>query len=174
MTKFEEQEHGIIVWARIDGIIHLILQNPRYLQRKRTGELTELVIGHIKKEYKITISERTAQRYVKEARNEIRRINARNIEKKKEMAVFARYSLIARAQKAQNLKEERLTLMDLASLEGLYPEKNIKHTGEIMLKNIDFSKLPEGLLQRIVAGEDLNKVLAEINAINTNADKSTS
>lgn len=163
-----EVNRGIITWARVDAVINHILDNPAYLQAKRHGGLIKSVVEKIKELTGDDISERTAQRYIKEAKGEIRRLAKLQTAKKYERAIMHRLSLIHRARKAKELKTELLTLKDIAELEGLYPDKNMKHTGEITVKNIDYSKLTKRQLQRIAAGEDINTVLAD-----SNDDRST-
>ncbi len=58
-----------IVWARVDAVVSLILENDRYLQSKRNVELTNLVAE------KFNISIRQAQRYISEAKKEIKRLS---------------------------------------------------------------------------------------------------
>lgn len=164
----DDVNRGIITWARVDAVINHILDNPAYLQAKRHGGLIKSVVEKIKELTGKDISERTAQRYIKEAKGEIRRLAKLKTAKKFEHAIVSRMSLVQRARKAKELKTELLTLKDIAELEGLYPDKNMKHSGEITLKNIDYSKLTKRQLQRLAAGEDINTVIAD-----SNDDRST-
>lgn len=160
MSRSKDVEHGLIVWARVDAVVSLILQNPRYIKAQRSGELTRVVIDHFKKE-KVNITDRTAQRYVKEAKAEIRRISKAKLQEKISKAVFARLSLIERCRTAKDFKTELATMKDIAELEGLYPEKNLNIKGELVNKNIDYAKLTKRQLQRLAAGEDINSVLSD-------------
>lgn len=164
----DEINRGLIKWARVDAVINHILDNPAYLHAKRYSDLTKTVVDKIKELTGAEITVRTAERYIKEAKIEIRKLCKLKHEKKLERAIINRLSLIQRARKAKELKTELLTLKDIAELEGLYPDKNMKHTGEITLKNIDYSKLTKRQLQRLAAGEDINTVLADNDDRNSN------
>lgn len=166
--KGKEVNRSLIKWARVDAVINHILDNPAYLQAKRHGDLTRSVIEKIKELADDEICERTAERYIKEAKIEIRKLSKLKLKNKLEQAIIYRMSLVQRARKAKELKTELLTLKDIAELEGLYPEKNMKHSGEITVKNIDYSKLTKRQLQRLAAGEDINNIIAD-----SNDDRST-
>ena len=166
IEDIEDQElkdidkHGLVFWARVDAVIVLIMDNPAYLNVKRSGELTNTVIAEIKKQTGQIISDRTAQRYIKEAKTEIRKLSKHKNEKKLEMAIINRMSLLKRCRNATDLKTELATLRDIAELENLYPEKNINLKGELLLKQFDPSKLTDKQLERLKAGEDPAIVLA--------------
>lgn len=69
-VKTDDQEkHTEIVWSRVDAVVNLILENDRYLQAKRNGELCREVME------KFQIKERTAFRYIAEAKKEIRKLS---------------------------------------------------------------------------------------------------
>lgn len=162
-----------IVWARVDAVVHLILENDKYFQSKRNLELTNTVME------KFGCQIRMAQRYIAEAKREIRKIGRKNRDAAFVKAIRDREFLISKAKGVKDEKgnflinpDYKLTLeimKDRDKLQGLYIEE-IKHSGEIAIKGLDFSKLPEHILQRIAAGEDANKVLAELNA-NSGTDK---
>ena len=65
----KEDRHTEIVWARVDAVVNLILENDRYLQSKRNGELCKQVMEQFQ------IKERTAFRYIAEAKKEIRKLS---------------------------------------------------------------------------------------------------
>jgi hypothetical protein len=160
-NKDKNVDHGLIVWARVDAVIKLILDNPAYLHKKRSGDLTRNVVQQIKKQTKENITERTARRYIEEAKKEIKALGKLKFEKKFERAIFNRISLIQRARIEGDLKTELNTLKDLAELEDLYPEKKVNLKGELLLKHFDPSKLTDKQLERLKAGEDPVIVLAQ-------------
>lgn len=166
MPKIDD-EHTNIVWARVDAVAILILENERYLQSKRNKELTEMVSK------KFGCDERTSQRYIAEAKREIRKVGTVNRSKAFVKAIRDREYLITKAKGVKDEKGNYVVnpdykllleiLKDIAKLNGLYIDE-VKHSGEILIKGIDFTKLPEHILQRIASGEDINKVLNEFNA----------
>lgn len=163
-----EKEHTDIVWARVDAVAVLILENERYLQSKRNKELSEIVSK------KFDCDERTAQRYIAEAKREIRKVGTKNRENAFIKAIRDREFLITKAKGVKDDKGKFVInpdykllleiLKDIAKLNGLYIDE-IKHSGEIAIRGVDFSKLPEHALQRIASGEDPAKVLSEMNVI---------
>lgn len=158
----KENTHSVVYWSRVDSIINFLLYNPRYLRAQRTGELTERVILLFKKD-KIEISIRQAQRYVKEAKSEFRKASRSDIKAKILSAEFARMSLIERCRTANDYKCELKTLQDLAALQGLYPDKNINIKAQLLLKNVDLSKLSDAQLEKIKGGQDLQTVMMNPN-----------
>jgi hypothetical protein len=124
--------HTDIVWSRVDAIVQLILDNPRYLGSRRQPELTKIVME------RFGISERTAQRSLKEAKKVIREITKKDIKKNFKRAILDREFLW---QKAKN--NDYRTALEVArdrdKLLGLYEEK-VLLTGEMkitFIENVD-------------------------------------
>lgn len=164
-----EKDHSLEFWGRVDVVVSLILQNPRYLQKKRSGELTKKVISYIKKEKKLSVSERTAQRYIKEAKIVVRQIAKNDLRKNMDGAVYARMSLVERARLAKDLKTELAALKDIAELQGLYPDKRINVKGEFSLNKIDLRQLTDDQLSTLESlirkGEDPKAFLMSIGIV---------
>lgn len=171
MSEIEEREkdHSLEFWGRVDSVVSLIFQNPRYLNKKRSGELTKRVVATIKKEKKISISERTAQRYIVEAKKVVRNTAKADIKKNLDQAVYARMSLVERARISKDLRTELATLRDIAELQGLYPDKKINVKGEFSLGRVDLKKLTDEQLSTletlIKKGEDPKAFLVSIGIV---------
>lgn len=137
-----KDKHIEQVWQRIDAVVNLILENDRYLQSRRTKELT-LIIAK-----KFNTSKRTAQRYIEEAREEIRKIGKSKKEEAFEKAIRDRELLFLKCKGVKDDKGEYIILPDIRlALEvikdrdkifGLYVE-NINYSGgvKIIKDNID-------------------------------------
>lgn len=69
------KEHTESGWLKIDEVTNLILENDRFMDTKRAGELTDIVMG------KYNCSKRTAYRYIQAAKKEIRKIGKQNRDK---------------------------------------------------------------------------------------------
>lgn len=133
-----DEKHTDIVWARVDSVVNLILENDRYLLSKRNGDLCRMVME------KFAIAERTAYRYIAEAKKEIRKLVSTDKTKAFARAMRDREFLY---QKAKNgVKDEKNKLVvypdlklaldvvkDREKLQGLYVDEiNVK--GEIRTK----------------------------------------
>lgn len=68
MPKIVE-ERTDIVFAKVDAVVMMILENNRYLESHRDPELAEII------EKKFIVSRRQAYRYIKEAKKTIRQLN---------------------------------------------------------------------------------------------------
>jgi hypothetical protein len=135
----EEEKRSDIVWARIDSVVTLILENTRYLHSKRSAELVKVVMK------KFDLSERQSQRYVAEAKKEIRRLGAPGKRKAFLRAIQDREFLL---QKAKGTKNEnkvvespdyKLALevvKDRDKLWGLYEDK-VVHSGDVAITFIE-------------------------------------
>lgn len=159
-----ENGHTDIVWSRIDSVVSLILENDKYLQSKRNKELVETVMK------KFDASERTASRYVAEAKLEIRKIGKANKHKAFVKAIRDREFLLQKAKgiknKAGNFAEKpdyKLALeilKDRDKLNGLYVDE-VKQSGELTMKNVDMSKFTEYGLERLKRGDMIEEVLMD-------------
>jgi hypothetical protein len=160
----EESGHTDIVWARIDSVVSLILENDKYFQSKRNKELCDTVMK------KFDVSQRTAELYVSEAKKEIRKIGKADKKKAFVKAIRDREFLL---QKAKGLKDKsgkitekpdyKLALeivKDRDKLHGLYVDE-VKQSGELTMKNIDMSKLTEYGLERLKRGDSIEVVLMD-------------
>jgi hypothetical protein len=91
-------KHTDIIWSRIDAVVNLILENDRYFQARRNIELTKTVME------KFAVEERTAQRYISEAKREIRKIGQSDKQKAYIQAIRDREFLFSKAK--QPFKDE--------------------------------------------------------------------
>lgn len=164
MPKVKEGEHTEIVWTRVDMIASLILENDRYLRAKRAKELTAKVMQKFK------LSERSATRYIRFAKKEIRTIADKKKNKMFEAAIRAREYLLSIAKSGEH-PDLRLALeimKDRDELYGLYEHK-VKHTGNINLKNIYLDSLTDEQLIKlknlIKGGVDVKDALLHIGVI---------
>ena len=159
-----ETEHTDLIWSRIDAVVNLILENDKYYQAKRNKELVDTVMK------KFEVAERTARRYVAEAKKEVRRVGSADKKKAFVKAMRDREFLL---QKAKGLKDPKggfsekpdykLALeivKDRDKLHGLYVDE-IKQTGEMTMKNIDMSKFTEHGLERLKRGDKVEEVLMD-------------
>ena len=63
-----EDGHTKYYYTCVDAVVNIMLENDRYLHSKRNKELSKIVAEQIQ------CSVRTAQRYIADAKKEIRRI----------------------------------------------------------------------------------------------------
>ena len=147
-----EDTHTEMVWTRVDSVVTLILENEKYLQKKRTPELTTLVME------KYGIETRQAQRYISEAKREVRKLGREKTEAAFKKALRDREYLLSKAKK----KDYKLALeiiKDREKLLGLYPDAKIKN--ENVNYSIDLSRLTEKGLERIKRGDDPKEVILD-------------
>lgn len=147
MPKIEESNTDI-VFARVDAIVVLILENERYLQSKRNKELADIVMQ------KFECKDRTAYTYISQAKREIRKIGNEKKEKAFKKAMRDREWIIQKSKTDGDTKTALLAMKDRDELIGLYKQV-IEHSGTIALKNFDTSRLTddqmltvEGLIKR--------------------------
>lgn len=119
-----DSEHTEMVWSRVDSVVNLILENDRYLQSKRNGELTQLVVKQF------NVSERNAQRYIGEAKKEIRRVGIKEKEKAFVRAIRDREFLYSKAKTGLDFKLALEIVKDRDKLCGLYVDE-VTVKGEI-------------------------------------------
>ena len=119
-----DAEHTEMVWSRVDSVVNLILENDRYLQSKRNGELTQLVVKQF------NVSERNAQRYIGEAKKEIRRVGIKEKEKAFVRAIRDREFLYSKAKTGLDFKLALEIVKDRDKLCGLYVDE-VTVKGEI-------------------------------------------
>lgn len=157
-------------YQKIDAIVSFILENDRYLQPKRSAELSEV----IQEKFKLG-SIRTAQRYIAEARKEIRKLGKQQKEKAFHKAIRDREFLFTKAKGVKDEKgryvikpDYKLALeiiKDRDKLCGLYTDV-IEHKGAIELKNVNLQKLTDEqltILESIIKkGEDPKPYLLSI------------
>jgi len=122
-----KDKHTDQLWQRIDAVVNLILENDRYMQPKRSKELSTLVKNKFK------VSTRMAERYIKEARAEIKQIGKSKSVKAFDKAIRDRELLFAKAKIANNIKLALDIVIDRDKIYGLYVEK-VKHSGEVKQK----------------------------------------
>lgn len=155
MPKIDDK-HTDIVWSRVDAVVNLILENDRYLHSKRNKELCKTVMD------KFSLAERTAYRYVAEAKKEIRKIGQRDKEKAFIQAIRDREFLFQKAKQVERDEKGRAigfpdyklaleVVKDRDKLQGLYVDEvnlNGTVTNKIDLAGItteDIKTLIDGL-----------------------------
>lgn len=162
----EDDKRSEIVWARIDSVVTLILENTRYMHSKRSAELVKVVMKNFE------LSERQSQRYVAEAKKEIRRLGVPDKKRAFIRAIQDREFLL---QKAKGTKDKngrmsekpdfKLALeivKDRDKLFGLYVDET---KGEMTIKNVDMSKFTEYGLERLKRGDKIEDVLMDPKAV---------
>ena len=164
----DKAKHKDIVWARIDSIVSLILENERYLQSKRNVELTNIVME------RFGVRDRMARQYISEAKREIRRIGVADKKKAMVKALRDREYLLQKAKGIKDAKghyidkpDHKLALeimKDRDKLAGLYVDE-VKNTGEVTIKNIDMSKFTDYGLERLKRGDKVEAVLMDPKAV---------
>lgn len=160
----EQDEHTQFFWTRVDSVVVLILENDKYLQSKRNVELTKTIIEQF------SVSDRTAQRYIAEAKKAVRRLGLEKRDKAFDKAIRDREFLFQKAKgtKGKDGKyidepDYKLALevvKDRDKIKGLYIEE-IKHSGEITVKNIDYSKFTDYGLERLKKGDPVEQVMID-------------
>lgn len=164
-----KNDHTNIVWARVDAVFTLLLENDRYMQMKRVGELISLIME------KFNVSQRTAERYVAEAKDLYRE----HWEEKKEDALTKQLTDMEYVIQTMKLSLKNATtladkkkaadvllsyLIEKGKLKGLYVTE-IKQSGELTIKNVDLSRLTEHGLERIKRGDKIEEVLIDPKSI---------
>ncbi len=163
-SKYDEIEekgsgqHSQHFWARVDAVCLVILDNDRYLQSKRSAELTAKIVK------KFGVSERQAQRYISAAKREVRRIGKAKRDKAFLKAIRDREYLLQKAKSTEDYKLALEILKDRDKLQGLYVDK-VEHSGEVTHKNIDLSRFTEHGLERIKRGDPIEDVLMDPEAV---------
>ncbi len=164
----EEDKRSDIVWARIDSVVTLILENTRYMHSKRSTELVKVVMENF------NLSERQSQRYVAGAKKEIRRLGAPDKRKAFIRAIQDREFLLQKAKgtkdkngKISEKPDYKLALeivKDRDKIFGLYVDET-KTSGEMTMKNIDMSKFTDHGLERLKRGDQIEEVLMDPKAV---------
>ncbi len=155
MPKVINDIHTEFVWARVDAVVKLIVESPRYLMVKRSKSLTELVM----KNY--DCSQRTAEKYIKEAKQVVKNYYRKRRDSALERALIDREHIIMKLKAEAGRPDFEMllkTLMDRDRLLGLY-DNVVTHKGTVTIKNFDITKLSDYGLERIKAGEDPEQVM---------------
>jgi len=165
MPKLPEgEEHTELVFIRIDIVVQMILKNDRFLYSKRCQELVKTVMTDFK------CAERTAERYVAEAKKEINKMGKVNKKKAYSKAIRDREYIVSEAKTKDDLKLALDAMKDRDKLNGLYVDE-VKQTGELTMKNVDMSKLTEYGLERLKRGDKVEDVLSDSKSIKVEASK---
>lgn len=153
-----DNEHTELFWSRVDSVVVLILENDRYLQAKRNPELIYLVKNQF------GVEERQAQRYIKEAKKEIRKFAQIKRDEAYTKALRDREFIFIKAKSAfkngGDLNALRLaldTVKDREKFQDLYKEKE---NPTVINKNIDMNQLTEKQLEALAKGKSIEEVLA--------------
>ncbi|MBI1939166.1 MAG: hypothetical protein HYS25_13740 [Ignavibacteriales bacterium] len=170
MNGERDLDKRLSTWQCVDSVVQLILENERYLQKKRYLELAKNIAE------KFSVSLRTAKRYIAEARKEINRIGKAKTEKALVKAVRDREYLLHAAKYGlkdrdnnyimkPNHKLALEILKDREDLKGLYTER-IDHKVTLNLNGYDLGRLTdeqlsivEGMVKR---GEDPRNYLTAL------------
>lgn len=156
-----EDGHTDTFWTKVDQVVIQILKNDRFIQNKRLGELTEIICRKMK------VSERTAQRYIAEAKKEVRRMGKVKKQSAFKKAIQDREFIILSTKK-DNLKLALEAMKDRDEILGLY-ETQVKHSGTVDIKNINLSSLTDDQLVKlknfIKNGMDVKAALLHIGVI---------
>ena len=179
MPKTDESGHTENYWLQVETVFSFLLKNQDYLHINRSKDLIRMVMEELKCE------ERTAQRYISEAKKKDRRLLQKDPVKAFKKALRDRAELISALDlqiaecpspsvKARFLALKQQAMKDRDELCGLYEKKEKTPRDEILNLNIDYSKLNQRQLQRLAAGEDIRAVLADTdnNHVNDSTDKS--
>ena len=120
-----EKEHTEQYYAKVDAIVNMLLEEPQWILRPRSHELTEMV------KKKLDVKYDMATKYIRDAKAEFRKKTSGNFKTKQTKIKNMYLSLIRRAQKTNKLGTERLAIRDLATILGVYVEKaDFNHTIE--------------------------------------------
>lgn len=157
----KERKHTIRFYQAVDAVVLTLLENSRYLKRERSKELTAIV------KEQLQCTARTAQRYIHEARKEIRKIGSEKREAAFIREVRDREYLIAKTKygKEKDYKLALEIMKDRAKLFGLYVEK-VEHSGKIALERIDFHKLNKEQLRKIAQTKTEEELITLLNEFN--------
>ena len=166
----EEEKHDDSTWAKVDAIVELLLDNDKYLNRKRIPELTEKV------KEKFDVDTRQAQRYIKWAKAELRKITKLRKEKALDKALLDREYVINSMKKVKGEGAKRIAALKLAldamkdrdDLQALYEHTKEKPDEQFNF-NIDVTKLSTRGLNRLEAGENPHIVAADPTSWRDNA-----
>jgi uncharacterized protein YaeQ len=156
-----EDRHTDTFYTKVDQVVIQILKNDRFIQNKRLSELTKIICE------KMNVSERTAFRYIAEAKKEVRRMGKAKKQSAFKKAIQDREFIILSA-KQNNLKLALDAMKDRDEIFGLY-ETQVKHSGNIDIKNINLSSLTDDQLIKlknfIKNGMDVKAALLHIGVI---------
>lgn len=152
----KKEDHTPIIWSRVDAVVGLMLENDRYLSRARTKELIETV------KEKFNIAERTAFRYVSEAKKVIRKISRENTANAFNRAMLDREFLFAKAKNSSDYKLALQIVQDRDKLRGLYIDKS---TQDVTVKKVDLSIFTDYGLERLSRNEPVELVMQDPKSI---------
>ncbi len=172
VTDPEKENKTESTWQKVDAIVHLILENDRYLHKNRSPELTQLIMA------KYSISVRTAQRYIQDARREINKMGKSKKKGALSKAIRDREYLLQIAKIGIKDKNGNLIvkpnhklaleiLKDREELQGLYVEK-IEQSGTLTMKNVDMSQFTEYGLERLKRGDPPEEVMLDPKSLKRN------
>lgn len=159
------EKHTPMYWERVSSVTLLILENPDFYKSKRAKALITVV------KEQIDCSHRQAERYIREAKLDLRAITNKNKEQVLQQTLIKFESLFNEAKNENQLRLAFDILKEEAKLVDLYPSEKIK--SEIINKNINYDKLSNKALRRLSAGEDPDVVLADHTSFRHDDDTST-
>ena len=173
MPKTDESGHTGTYWIRIKDVSTYILNNPEFLESKKSK--------HLLKEVKElwNLEDRQAWNLISDAKKDIKLLYSKNTDKNIKKALREREEDIRRikfelddakkpAEKARFMQLLQAARKDRDELLGLYEQK-IKHTGTVSLKNINLSSLTDDQLAKLKAflheGVELKEALLHLGVI---------
>lgn len=148
--------HTELFYQRVDAVGSIILQNEKYLYSKRSAELVRII------KQELGCSKRTAQKYIAEAKKDIRKLTTQNKQQAFEKAVLHREFLLTKTKtgKSADLKLALEIMKDIAKIYGLYADE-IKHSGEMTVKNINLKELTDYGLERLSRGDKIEEIFMD-------------
>lgn len=157
-TKTEKCNH-IQSEERIEFAAGFLYKNPRYINTRCTAGFYRGLNEKYQSEFNITPSQRELYYYVEKARIRIRKVLGPDKEKILQLHKERLTDLLKQCREKGDIKLEFTVLKEIALFEGIYPDKNLLSKNEVVIKDLDPSKLTDRQLDRIIAGEDPAKVL---------------
>lgn len=169
----EKKGHKDSYWIRIKDVSTYILNNPEFLESKRTKDL----LKEVKELW--NLEDRQAWQLISDAKKDIKQLYSKNVDKKIKKALREREEDIRRikfelddakkpAEKARFIQLLQAARKDRDELSGLY-EQTVKHTGTVSLKNINLSSLTDDQLAKLKAflseGVELKEALLHLGVI---------
>lgn len=130
---------------RVDITATIILENHQKWLKSGKKNSAEL-LKRIREEF--NVSARQAYKYIEEARKQIRQLLIKRRDKKLDKAILDREWVVRKAKDDNDTKLALDAMKDRDKLNELYIE-NIKHSGEIDLKDINIKSLTDDQLKKL-------------------------
>jgi hypothetical protein len=159
-----EDEHTKKFYMCVDAVVNIMFENDRYLHSKRSKELSKIVAEQIK------CSIRTAERYIAEAKKEIRKIGRLKKEEAFIKSIRDLEFLLSKTKNGKNPDYKRAleVIKERNKVYGLYAVE--EKPKEITSKNIDMSLFTDYGLERLKRGDSVEDVLLDPKSLKFNAN----